>query len=436
MACTSTNSFVLLFLVSVPSAPERPMPMTDNGDPALLSFDRLMTAFLDAHEVPGAALAVTKGGRLVLARGYGWADLETKDRVEPGSLFRIASLSKPITAVTVLRLVEEGRLSLASRALDVLEESPLPGHAGPANGNLAALPAPADPRFRDITILHLLQHTAGFDRDRSFDPMFRSVEIARALEVEPPARPEHVIRYMLGQRLDFAPGDRFAYSNFGYCLLGRVIEKVSGKNYESHVREDVLAPLGIRRPRSGRSLKEGRAPGEVAYHAKGDATGPAVMGAVGIPVPWQYGGWCLESMDAHGGWIASAVDLARFAAALDSSARSRILSPRSLEVLFARPAGRAGHEENGSPSPAFYACGWMVRPTPGDGRANEWHTGGFDGTSTLLVRRHDGVGWVVLFNARSGKDGRDLSRIIDPLLHEAANAVERWPEGDLFERYR
>lgn len=96
--------------------------------------------------------------------------------------------------------------------------------------------------------------------------------------------------------------------------------------------------------------------------------------------------------------------------------------------MFARPAGAAGHDADGQPLAACYGCGWSVRPT-GDGRANHWHTGSLDGTSTLLVRRSDGFVWAVLFNSRSGKDGADPAGTIDPLVHRAVDRVKEWPEG-------
>jgi N-acyl-D-amino-acid deacylase len=103
-------------------------------------------------------------------------------------------------------------------------------------------------------------------------------------------------------------------------------------------------------------------------------------------------------------------------------------------MMFARPPGRAGHEADGAPSAAFYACGWMVRPQ--EHGANTWHAGYLDGTATLLVRRSDGLCWAVLFNSDASKDGRPLYSLIDPLMHKAANAVRQWPgETDLFGRF-
>ncbi|HEY7158001.1 MAG TPA: serine hydrolase domain-containing protein [Gemmataceae bacterium] len=410
--CASCLSWCASALAYPPAAE---MEVTGRADPRLASFDRLLTTFLQEHKLPGAALAVARNGRLVYARGFGHADRAAEESVRPEALFRIASISKPLTAVTVLQLVERKRLKLDDRVFAVLQLQQ------PKESEF-------DPRWKKVTILQLLQHRGGWDRDKSFDPMFRSRTIVKELEVRPPARPRDIIRYMLRRPLDFDPGTKYAYSNFGYCLLGRVIEKVSGQSYEEYVRKNVLAPLGIRDMRLGETLLEKRARGEVKYHVPKGAVGPAVMGPqLEKPVPLPYGAWCLESMDAHGGWLASAPDLVRFAAAFNDPQRCKILKPKSIEVLFARPPGASGHKPNGEPRDAYYACGWMVRPIGDTGKANTWHAGSLDGTSTLLVRRQDGLTWAVLFNSRNSAKKVEPAATIDPLLHEAADAVKNWP---------
>jgi CubicO group peptidase (beta-lactamase class C family) len=401
--------------------PADDLPRTGRTEGKLLALDELMTSFLTGQKIPGGALAVAKDGKLVYARGFGWADRDAKAPVQPDSLFRIASISKPITAVAILQLVDAGKIKLDDPAFALLKLHPhLPDGAK------------VDPRLKTVTVRHLLQHAGGWDRDKSGDPMFRSVKTAEALNVPPPATAEHVIRYMMGRPLDFDPGERMLYSNFGYCVLGRVIEAVSGTTYERYVQEKVLAPLGIRSMRIGRSLAENRAPGEVKYYTPDAATAPCIFpDKRGKRVPVQYGRFHVEAADAHGGWLASAVDLVRFAAAFDKPDACPVLSAGGIRTMFARPAGALGHDEKGKPKPAFYACGWMVRPIGRKG-VNTWHAGGIPGTATLLVRRHDGFTWAVLFNTR----GKNTIGKIDPLVHHAVNAVKAWPDGDLFREYR
>jgi len=411
------------------TGPAKPMPITGHQEPSLKSFDDLMTSFMAEHKVPGAALAVTRGGRLVYARGFGYADVERNEPVQPASLFRIASLTKPLTGVAILQLVERGKLKLDDKVFEILHFGGGPslardethaGHGGPAYNQAHLEPgAKPDPRLKQITIRQLLHHTGGWDREKSFDPMFRSVDIAKALGVPPPARQEHIIRYMMGQPLQFDPGERYAYSNFGYCLLGRAIEAITGQSYEAYVKASILAPLGITDMQIGHTLLSGRVPSEVAYYQPDGKTAPAVVGEkIGEPVPWPYGAWYLEGFDSHGGWIASAVDMVRFAAAFDDSSRCKLLKPESIQIMFARPGGLAGHNPDGSPKDAYYGCGWSVRM--------------INGTATLLVRRHDGLCWAVMFNTHAGPDGKFLGAEIDPLVHRAADAVREWPAIDLF----
>jgi N-acyl-D-amino-acid deacylase len=140
-------------------------------------------------------------------------------------------------------------------------------------------------------------------------------------------------------------------------------------------------------------------------------------------------------MDAHGGWIASAVDLVRFATQLQSVQPPGPLSRKSLEAMAACPPGAAGHDSDGAPKDSYYGFGWSVRPVGREGKYNLWHTGLFSGSSTLLVIRHDGLCWAVLFNTSATADGRAPAEKIDSLVHQAADAVGSWPEIDLFEEF-
>lgn len=408
-----------------------PVPSTGDSDPRLAAFDTMMKSFVEEHKIPGAALAVTRNGKLVYSRGFGYADVENKVVVEPNALFRIASISKPITAVAILQLVEQGKLHLDRRVVELLDIQP---HVEEGKT--------PDPRLKDITIRHLLQHTSGWDRDKSFDPMFRPIVIARALKVPPPAGPEHVISYMFGRELDFNPGERYAYSNLGYCILGRIIEKLTGKRYDEYVREQVLKPVGAEATRLGRTLPQYRAEGEVKYYEPNNPTARAVVRDVGGDgsddgessprVPLPYGTWNLEAMDSHGGWISSAPDLVRFASSFDVPAECKLLKPVTISTMFTRPEWGAGFNDDGTPRPFYYSLGWTVRPNhPHSGLTTQWHTGSLDGTSTILVRRSDRLCWAVLFNTRNGAPSASApSRKIDPLVHETANKITEWPEGN------
>jgi len=90
---------------------------------------------------------------------------------------------------------------------------------------------------------------------------------------------------------------------------------------------------------------------------------------------------------------------------------------------------------DGKPKPVYYGAGWEVRHVNARGGINTWHNGLLDGTSSLLVRRHDGLAWAVLFNASHDPDRKVLASIIDPLVHKAADQVRHWPDKDLFSDY-
>jgi CubicO group peptidase (beta-lactamase class C family) len=442
--------------------------MTGEAVPELASYDRIIPALMRRWHVPGGAVAVVKDGRLILARGYGWADQESRQPVQPEALFRIASLTKPITAAAVLELVEGGRLRLDAPAFallgDLARGGGVAGRAGiPGVGGIGGVAGVAgvggiacvagmggvagqagvagighvagtagvrsDPRLRQVTILDLLQHTGGWDPDQSFDPMFRSRDIARAQGVPAPAGADAIVRYMLDQPLQAAPGTRYAYSNFGYCVLGRVIEKATGRRYEDYVEANVLRPAGITRMRLGHTLPGERAPGEVRYYGyPGIGLARSVFPGGPPRVPWPYGGWYIEAMDSHGGWIASAVDLARFVCAVDGRGhRPQILRPRTIERMTARPAPPVAVGAD-----SWYGMGWQVRPAGGD--ANWWHNGSLDGTSAIMVRANNGLTWVALFNSRP-KNADQFGSELDGALWRAAGAVERWPAHDRFKRF-
>ena len=165
----------------------------------MASYDQAFADFMRKYAIPGGAVAVLRDGELIYARGFGYADVENKTPVQPDVLFRIASVSKPITSAAIMKLVEEGKLTLDDRV------APYIAHLTPAPG------VTVDPRWEQITIRQLLNHTGGWDRakpDGGFDPMFRPAIAAAAVGAPAPASAETVIRYMKGMPLDFNPVDK------------------------------------------------------------------------------------------------------------------------------------------------------------------------------------------------------------------------------------
>jgi N-acyl-D-amino-acid deacylase len=372
------------------------------------ALDQMFAAFLDKHHVSGCAVAVAKEGRVVYARGFGFADVSSREPVTPQSLFRIASISKPITAVAILQLIDQGKLKLDNRVHEFIDDEPL-----------LLNDAKIDERQAEITIRQLLEHRGGWDREKSFDGMFQSLRFADALSKPSPPDVHDIIRNMRGLPLDFAPGERYSYSNYGYCLLGRVIKKITKQPYEDYVKEHVLAPLKITTMRLGGSHLEDRLPQEVRYYDPGLA-GSVFENERGKQRSAPYGAYQLDVLDSHGGWIASATDLVKFASAFDDPAKCPLLKAESVRAMFTPPPGKV--------SETYYALGWQVRPV-GD-QKTAWHTGSLPGTSTILIRRYDGLNIAVLFNSRVSPTAQHLTRELEGPLHKALDDVRDWPVGN------
>lgn len=409
--------------VTPPAQPE--MPITGAAVPGMESYDQAIPDVMRKYAIPGGAVAVLRDGKLIYARGFGYADVENKTPVQPDALFRIASVSKPITAVAIMKLVEEGKLRLDDRV------APLIAHLTPAPG------ATVDPRWEQITIRQLLNHTGGWDRDRpngGFDPMFRSGIAAAAVNAPAPASAETIIRYMKGMPLDFNPGEKYVYSNFGYAILGRVIERLSGMPYEEYVRARVLQPVGAARTRSGKTRMRDALADEVKYYLPGEPglgltapMVPSVFPGEGT-APITYGGFYLEAADASGAWVSSTVDLLRFLTGVDGRAnRPDILSAGLVaEMTSSGPTVCAS-------GACYYAFGWLVRPTQGD--ATWSHGGSLPGTTSILVRSYHNFSWVALFNARS-QTAASFDNELNAALWDALGRVTSFPTHDLFSTFR
>ncbi|MEX2175269.1 MAG: serine hydrolase domain-containing protein [Pirellulaceae bacterium] len=396
------------------------LPVSGTPRPELEKFDAWMKGFLAEHNIPGASLAIAREGKTVYARGFGYADREAQAPVQPDSLFRIASVSKPITAVAILKLVEQEKLKLEDKVLDYIALEPHLEEGGQF-----------DERWRQVTLVECLCHRGGWDRDKSYDPMFQAARMAKSLKIDLPVLTEHVIRFQLGQPLDFEPLACYAYSNFGYCLLGRAIEKASGQPYEQYVREAVFKPLGIERARIGGSLESERADGEVKYYDIHSGTSLAVTGpgAGQEQVPISYGVWRQETLDAHGGWIASAIDLVKFASAFDlveggRQTRGGLLKAASVRLMFSPQATIAKPEEG--QSGAYYGLGWTLKADE-DERLVARHGGALACTAASLMHFPDGTNLALLTNLGQSADGKFLGRSIEGPLTKLVGEVKTWP---------
>ncbi len=405
-----------------PAAPPPPpdkTPVTGAPMPGMGSFDQSVIDLMKKYNIPGGAIAFVRDGKLIYARGFGYADVEKKTPVEPDALFRIASVSKPITSAAVMTLIEDGKVKLDDRVAPLIADlTPAPG-------------ATVDPRWEQITIRHLLDHSGGWDRDKpgGFDPMFQSAIAAAALNAPAPASAETIIRWMKGKPLDFNPGEKWVYSNFGYDILGRLIERLSGMKYEDYVRTRVLQPVGANRTRQGKSRMSDALPEEVKYYVAGMGVNaplvPSVFPGEGA-VPLNYGGYYLEATDSHGGWVSSTIDLLRFVNGVDGRASPPdILKPQTVAEMT------TNGQTVCSDGSCYYAGGWWVRPIQSD--ATWWHGGDYAGTKAMLVRSYYNVSWVALFNAGAPNA---LVNELDDALWNSLNKIASFPTGDLFSTFR
>lgn len=359
---------------------------------------------LGKYDMKGASIAVARDGRLVYAKGIGYADRESDELIEPRHMFRVASISKLITATAIMKMTELNLIGIDDKVF---------GENGILNDSIYL--DYSDTRIENITIRHLLNHSAGWNR-RFGDHMFMPHLIARELKVETPVQVPDIIRFALKKRLHYNPGSRTSYSNLGYAILGEVIAAVSGATYEEYVRESVLLPLGIQEMRIGKNLESERFENEVKYYEQDNALKVSSLYNTKELVPKAYGGNDIETLGAAGGWVTSPVELLKLIVAIDGKPGvPDILTPESIQLMTdARLSG--GH-----------TIGW----TGSDGRGNWWRTGTFAGTSALVMRQNNGITWAVLFNSSTFR-GTTLSREINREVQTALNKIEQWPEHDLF----
>lgn len=409
--------WLLVLLVAAPCASAQ-WTVTGVAVPELAAFDSQMKQLMMNHNVPSGAIAVAWKGRLIMAHGYSWNPGPADIITQPDSVFRIASNSKPITSTLVNRLIQEGRLAATDTIGQYIDLTPRPGTT-------------ADPRLATVTVRNLLEMLGGFGDPAAlgYDPVFRDKVVAQGLGIPLPVAPSDVIRYQNGVPLKAAPGSTYYYSNYGYLLLGRIIEAVTGMSYEAYA-QSVFRPLGIHRLRLARARPEQRAPGEVAYHS--GLSAPSVIDNSGAMRPLEYGGSInQDTMDAYGGWVGSAPDLLRWSTNLDNPNKAgAILNQTSLDRMFGLPQNYSGAYQDGA---YYYANGWAVRHYAGLGYTT-WHAGSLPSTSSYVMRVWNSYEIVVLLNRRDESNGDTMTAAMDNLAWNAFGQIPiaSWPSHDLF----
>jgi CubicO group peptidase (beta-lactamase class C family) len=365
--------------------------------------EKAIDSFLRKWSIAGASVAIAKDGKLVYAHGFGYADTASRSVTQPYNQFRIASISKLITAVAIMKLQEAGKLTLDDKVFgpDAILNDPYFSN-------------PKDKRVYDITVAHLLSHEAGWTQ-RYGDQMFMPISIADAMGIKPPVDTRAIIRFALDKRLHYKPGSGRAYSNLGYSILGLIVEKISGMGYEDYCRKAIFEPIGMYDMKIAGNLPSDKEPFEVTYYAPTDVVlKPSIYGTGELVTP-SYGGNDIKTLGGAGAWLATAPDLMRLLLAVDGlDTRPDILSEESIRFMT--------DNNNG-----FAPVGWKTTVYNG----TWWRTGSFPGSAGMMKRQSDGISWVVLFNS-SAWNGPEIYSYINNMMSRVISLVKPWPDVDLF----
>jgi len=287
---------------------------------------------MDSTKTPSIAVAVAKGGRIIWEEGFGFADVEHRTPATPTTLYSMASISKPITATGLMKLVEQGKIDLDRPANDYLGTAKITGLAGPASG---------------ATVRRVMSHTAGLPLHYRF--FYAGGAVTR------PSMDEAISRYAI---VVYPPGAVYNYSNLGYGVLEEIIAKVSGKPYETYMQEEVFKPLGMNTTTIG--------------------TGAGIANsAVRYTADWKPIAFYDFDHRAASAVYTSAHELVRFGMfhLKDHLADQRpILKDATLDAMQ--------HRETPGDTASGYGLGWAIDNEQGTRVVS--HTGGMPGVATSL----------------------------------------------------
>jgi len=379
--------------------------LTNSDVAGLESMDAAFERFLIRWNIRGASLAITRNDSLVYVKGYGVSD--SLNNIMPGTKFRLASVSKLVTATGIMVLRDRGLLSLDQKVFGT-------------DGILGKEPYAQtikDPKFYQITVEDLLRHTGGFT-SRGGDPMFPSDEyLCRNHFKHYPDRDE-ILKCVLSHRLYRMPGIKAEYSNFGFLLLSLIIEKLTGEDYESWMQENVLRPCGCIDFHIAGNFQEDRFPGETIYHCHDSEEPTACIDNSGRMVERCYGGSNITSLSGAGAWIASTAELARFICCIDGIPEVKdILSEEGL-CKMTEPTDSV-----------TFGIGWNDISRDG-----VWsRTGTLSSTSALIKRYGDGECWILVTNTGTWKGSRFTKYISHMFKISREEYSSLLPEINLFE---
>ena len=269
--------------------------------PELKGMDMVIDSFMQAWSIKGISLSVMRHDSLLYARGYGWADKEKGKPMTPGTTLRMASVSKLITAVGIMKMQEEGLLNI---------QSPVFGPFGILNEYDRFI---RDDMYYGMTVEHLLRHQGGFTTDGG-DPMFSTPAIMRRYGLAQAPDAATLVRKLVSEPLAFEPGTDQKYSNFGYLLLSLIIEKTSGMPYEDYMQAYVLQPAGCYGFHIANNYLSERHPDETRYYMQPDSEPVREYNGSGRTVTRCYGGNDIHALSGAGAWVGSTPELARLVA--------------------------------------------------------------------------------------------------------------------------
>ena len=371
----------------------------------LAGLDKKMKNYLRKWFIKGGSLAIMRNDSLVYAKGYGWAEEEKGIPMEPGHIMRMASVSKLITAVGIMVLQDKGMLSIKDTVF---------GPSGILQGTqLDSLIK--DKNCHKITVEHLLRHQAGFYRD----PLFSSRDIMHLMQLDHAPEADDYFRFVLPKRVRFQPGEWQRYSNFGYLLLSRIIEEVSGKSYEDFIKEDVLRPAGVYDMHIAGIYYDDKRENEVRYYThEGDGKFIEEYNNSGRIVERCYGGNNIPMLSGAGAWCGSPAELARLVASIDGRNEvPDIISKEAVEQM-------TGYYDKDT-----FSLGWNdTHPAKGWSR-----TGTLSGTTALVKYFPDGECWILITNSSTWK-GPGQARYTDALFKQCRELYSaKLPAINLFE---
>jgi CubicO group peptidase (beta-lactamase class C family) len=334
-------------------------------------------AALDSKTFPGAAVLVIKNGNNVYERGFGVMDLHTLHPISSSTNFRLASVTKQFTAMTIMLLVHDGKLRYDDKLTDVFPDFPEYG--------------------RTITIRNLLNHTSGLqdyeDQMSGYDSNLPDDQLRQIQD-------EEVLALLKQQKTTkFPPGSKWAYSNSGYVVLGSVVQKVSGISFAEFLRQRIFEPLKMSNTVAYQKVKN-----EVANRAYGHSK----LGGV-----WKQTDQSTTSATlGDGGVYSSLDDLAKWDKALRDHT---LLSEEEMQPALTPVKPAFGPPEEPDGKPAEYGFGWFLNAYKG--RKRMWHYGESTGFRTTIQRFPDDVLTIIILCNRGDLVPADLAlRVADIYL--------------------